>query len=131
MKKLMYFLTIIVFFLGLSSLNYAATTSSSGGTETFTTTTGYSTTNLVTWNTVQLDKKTIIVKNDGSYSGTLRVRARTTPGGEEKELNEDTIDASDDTIIYLDRYYDRVLIDVKHGDGTTDMIVDWGHGGMY
>ena len=99
--------------------------------ETFTTTTGYSTTNSVTWDTSILDKKTIIVNNDGSNTGTLRVRGRTTPDGKYKTLNEDTIDASDDTIIYLDYFYDQILIDVKHGDGTTDMIIETGHGGLY
>ena len=90
------------------------------------TTANYSTANTVDWATGFYTEKSVIVSNTGAESATLRVRARVYEDGLWKTLQEGTLNAGADVIIYLEQWYHEVDIAVKDGSGHTAITIDYG-----
>ena len=94
------------------------------------TSTEYTDANSVRWKCGAYKQKTIIVKNTGNHSMTMRIRFRAVEFGEPKQLQEATVPTGGETdnpvVIYMDRWYYDIEIHVKNNSGVTSCIIDYG-----
>lgn len=126
-KQLFIVAFITILLMIFCAISHATSYSDGSGTLTIADTTDdYTILDTVTWNCSEYRDKTVIVRNTGSYPAVLRVKLNAYYGGLEYTLQEGTLDASADTIIYFEPYFQIIDIAVKDDATSTSVVIDWG-----
>ena len=127
-KKIIISILCVIFIFLTTMVNATSYSDGSGTLIVADTTDDYVTGDTVTWNCSEYKDKTVIVKNTGAESLTLRIKLNAYYGGLEYTFQEGTLDVSSDAIIYFEPYFQVIDIAVKSNSGITSAVIDWGGG---